>query len=41
MTKEVVLTGNDLTLDEVIGVSRCGWQVKIDQDAIEAVKKIT
>ncbi|EUJ20007.1 hypothetical protein [Listeria aquatica] len=40
MTKEVILTGNDLTLDDVIGVAREGWSVKISAEAIEAVKKI-
>ncbi|RDX01998.1 histidine ammonia-lyase [Listeria kieliensis] len=39
MAKEVILTGNDLTLDDVVGVAREGWPVKISAEAIEAVKK--
>lgn len=39
MTKELILTGNDLTLEDVIAVARKGKHVAIAKDAEEAVKE--
>ncbi|MGY3779627.1 histidine ammonia-lyase [Isobaculum melis] len=39
MTKELILTGNDLTLEDVIAVARKGQRVAIAKDAEEAVKE--
>lgn len=39
MTKELILTGNDLTLEDVIAVARKGQSVAIAKDAEEAVKE--
>ena len=33
--KEVVLTGNDLSLEELVAVSRYDAKIKVDPDAID------
>ena len=36
--KEVVLTGNDLSLEELVAVSRYDAKIKVDPDAIDRIK---
>ena len=36
--KEVTLNGNDLTLEELIAISRYGAKIKVDPDAVARIK---
>ncbi|MBU5485439.1 histidine ammonia-lyase [Clostridium sp. MSJ-11] len=37
--KEVIMTGNDLTLEEIINVARKGCKVSLSEDAVKSVKE--
>ncbi|WP_315122247.1 histidine ammonia-lyase [uncultured Clostridium sp.] len=37
--KEVIMTGNDLTLEEIVNVARKGCKVSLSEDAVKGVKK--
>mgnify|MGYP000264321698 CR=1 FL=1 len=39
--KEVVLTGHDLTLAELVAVARYDAKIKLAESAIESIKKYT
>ncbi|MEW9095036.1 MAG: histidine ammonia-lyase [Clostridiaceae bacterium] len=37
--KEVIITGNDLTLEEIVNVARKGYKVSLSEDAVKSVKE--